>query len=239
MRAAMETVHRNLDRITGTLRAVGAVDGQAADADGKLHGYHVSAVLFYLAPRGFRFDLKKFGERQLLVGSNDADYWVYTKEDDSYQCGRHGQPSELSRALPIQPDQMVEALGLTPLPSPAGGFGRRRMVQRVDEDYQQILILIADDHGQPVIEREYWLDRYAPGLVRRVVFRDADGVVEMASLLDDYRRSAGDGPLLPHTLTLEWPCNDARMRFHVDRWSVEPQIGPDGPQFATPAACRR
>ena len=88
-----------------------------------------------------------------------------------------------------------------------------------------------------MLEKEYWLDRYPPRLVRRVMFRDADGVVTMESQLDDYRLLAAHGPLLPHQITAEWPKADARMRFRVDRWTPEEGVRPDGVQFAAPREC--
>jgi len=88
-----------------------------------------------------------------------------------------------------------------------------------------------------VLVKEYWLDLREPRVVRRVVFRDADGGVEMDSVLDAHVRLAEGGPYLPTSISAEWPRKGASMRFRVRRWSFEPTVRPDGIQFATPREC--
>jgi hypothetical protein len=230
-------VNRNIEKITAALRASGSVDGFFTTDRGRRVHYDVSGVLFYLEPRYVRFDLKKLGDRQLLFGSNDAAYWVYTKEDDAYQCGEHGVPGTLSTDLPPRPDQIPDALGLRPvLDSPPGGRPVRQ-VQRIVDEFQQILFLSPGPVGDPVIEKEYWLDRSPPRLVRHVVFRDADGAVEMVSDLGDYEPLGPNGPYLPSEMKATWPKAGAQMRFRVSKWELVPQVGPTGPQFATPPEC--
>ena len=237
MSRAVGIVNGNISRIEGTLRASGAVDGYFTNADGNRRSYHVDGVLFFLAPSYLRFDLKKFGDRQLLFGSNDDVYWVYTKEDDTYHCGEHGAGDDLPPGVPLRPYQIVDALGLTPVDDREPEADSVDFVQRIVEDYQQILFLEYDDSGRLVIEKEYWLDRYPPRLVRRVVFRDADGVIEMESRLDDYRPLSVRGPLLPHVLIADWPRVGSQMRLRVGKWTDVQQVQPGGPQFATPKEC--
>jgi hypothetical protein len=260
MHEAIRIVNDNVGEITGTLRAIGSVDGRFTDSDGRSHSYHVDGVLFYLAPTYVRLDLKSFGDRQLLLGSNADRYWFYAK-DQGYQCGRHRVEDELGATMPIRPDQVIDALGLTRVPCTApraveeGGSstagdprglnsaardvrsGGVECVQRIVEKHQQILFLERDRAGNVRLEKEYWLDRYWPRLIRRVVFRDGDGAVEMRSNLDDYRTLGRDGPLLPRVMAAEWPKNESSMRFRVSRWSLVEQIGPDAIQFATPSEC--
>ncbi len=239
MDQAVGIVNGNVSRIDGTLRASGTVDGRFADADGRGHNFHLDGVLFFLAPSYLRFDLKKFGERQLLFGANDEAYWVFVKADDAHYCGGQGNDEDLPPDVPVRPGQIVDALGLTPVAVPRGGEATTaaECVQRVVEDYQQILCLEHGLDGRLLIEREYWLDRCSPRLVRRVVFRDADGVVTMESALDDYRPLPGQGPLLPHVLVADWPGNGTRMRFRVGKWTAVNEVLPGGPQFATPREC--
>lgn len=228
-------VNENVAKIRGTLRAIGAVDGYVTTSSGSRRRYHVDGTLFYHAPIYLRFDLKKLGDRQFLFGSNDRWYWVYGKADGRYFCGRHGVPADLPPDLPVRPDQIVNALGLTPIRAEEQGT---RGVQRVVEDYQQILFIIPDGRGGQVIEKEYWLDRYPSRLVRRVVFRDRDGVVEMESALDEYEPLAAGGPLLPHVMVADWPKSEAHMRFRVGKWSLVDEVVPGDIQFATPRECR-
>lgn len=219
---AVRLVNNNIAQVTGTLRATGSVDGHFVNAGSKRRvNYNVDGTLFYLSPYYLRFDLKKLGDRQVLFGSNDQYYWAYTKDDNAYMCGRM-DGSDAERAdFPLRPDQIIEALGLTPIP----GYGAGAEM-RVQPEYQQVLF-----EG-----KEYWLDRRAPRLVRKVVFRNADGTVAMSSDVSDYRPVPG-GPVLPYLVNTEWPGRNTRLRFDIGRWTVADEVVPGGPQFATPAEC--
>ncbi len=218
-RDAARIVNANAARITGTLRASGSVDGYFTTPKGRRRNYHVDGVLFYLAPNYFRFDLKSFGDRQLLLGSNEDFFWFYSKQDDSYYCGHQGLDEDVPEEVPVRPDQVIDALALAPL-------GHENS-ENLDPDYQ----------GRFQLRKEYWSDRNSPQLIRRVVFLDAAGKVIMQSSLDKYKPLSPDGPMLPCSMVALWPAARAEMRFRVDKWTLVEQVGRDGPQFATPPEC--
>lgn len=225
----------NTARITKTIRATGAVDGHFTH-EGRRRSYSLDGVLFFLAPEFVRFDLKKLGDRQLLFGSNEEQFWIYNKQDKAYACWGHNERERLPEEMPIRPDQIADALGLR-LIGDLHTAEETDIFQRIVEDSQQILVVLRDAAGRLMLEKEYWLDRFAPRLVRRVVFRDAEGNIELTSTLGDYRPIEKNGPLLPYEMEAEWPRTQARMRFRVSKWSEIPQVGPSGPQFATPKEC--
>lgn len=237
MSEAVAVVNANLAKIEGTLRAAGAVDGFFTSPGGGRRSFHLDGTLFYLAPCYLRFDLKTFGDRQMLFGSNKTHYWLYSKEEERYVCGRHDASDELPSDLPMRPDQIVDALGLTPLPTHWLGSDGVRRVQRVEEETQQILFLARSNDGRLTLEKEYWLDRFVPQLVRRVLFRGAEGVTEMSSRLDGYRPLTPGGPYLPWEMVADWPTSRAQLRFHVSRWTSVKDVGPISVQFATPKEC--
>ncbi len=237
MREAVRIVNQNIAKVTGTLKASGFVDGYFTLPDGRSRSYHLDGTLFYLAPRHLRFDLKSFGDRKFLFGSNREHFWYYDKEADGYDCARHGRNDELTSQIPIPPDQLIDALGLTLIRTESATSNQTQRVQRVVDDYQQILFLVGDEQDNLAVRKEYWLDRYRPRLVRCVVFRDADGVVEMESKLDDYKPLTAGGPWLPHTMTASWPRTDARMRFRVTKWRQAQGVGPKSVQFTAPKEC--
>ncbi len=253
MAEAAAIANANIARIGGTLRAVGAVDGQVRSPGGRRRSYHVDGVLFYHRPSFVRFELKALGHRQFLFGANLEEYWVYSKEEGRFHCGRYDDVEDPEFTVDIRPDNLADALGLTPIPTPfyvgsqddpssvsADGPGREptTCIQRVVDDYQQILFVVYDQQGHPTLEKEYWLDRCAPRLIRQVIFRDGDGVVTMTSKLDDYRPLPDGGPALPHLMTADWPQTAGRMRFQVRQWAIVPTVGPGGIQFAPPKPCR-
>ncbi len=237
---AARIVNENIARIGGTLRAAGAVDGYFTTEKGRRRSYHLEGVLFYRAPIFVRFELKKLGDTQLLFGSNQERYWCFIRQDDTFFCGSHDESDEPPPDLPARPDQLVDALGLTPVPVDSQGRSIQsgtHVTQRVAEDFQQVLFLTHGEPGRGTIGKEYWLDRFPPHLVRRVIFRGADGNIEMQSNLEDYRRMQPGGPLLPRVTTAEWPKLKARMRFEVRKWTPVYQIGPRDIQFATHPQC--
>ena len=92
-----------------------------------------------------------------------------------------------------------------------------------------------------VIETEYWVERYEPRLVRRVIIRDPSlGTVLMASTLDDYRhRDKEDptSPVLPHDIHARWPELKTDMHFTVLKWIEHEHVGPSAPSYQTPSEC--
>lgn len=244
LRAASSLVNRNLEQIRSTLRAVGTVDGYVNDARGRRFHFSLDATLFVRrpdpTPRGgpsLRFDLKKLGDTQLLIGSNAEHCWYFAKEEGFYQCGRHDSDRSLSDDFPIVPKQLVDALGLTPIPDGPVGPGVVGRVQRIEDDHQQILFVVEDPYTGIYLQKEYWLLRYPPRLIDRVVFRDRQGKREMESSLTDYRRLSAEGPWLPYRMIAEWPKNDAHLRFNIRKWETVEQVTPESIQFATPNEC--
>jgi len=230
-------VNENAHIIKNTLRARGVVDGYFTSPKGQLRNYHVDGTLFYLPPSYLRFDMKKLGSRMLLVGSNETHYWVDSQEDENFFCGKHDQQDDLPKDLPISPSQLIEAIGLTALPYDAGLSSTGSCIQRIVQDYQQVLFIRDGANGTPIIKKEYWIDRRAPYLVRKVIFRDQDGQVEMESSLSKYRRLSENGSWLPHVLEVSWPKAKARLQFHIRQWKQFKTVTPTSPQFVTPEKC--
>jgi len=230
--ASIELLNVNTRQIDATLRASGPVDGSAVDENGKRHRFSADGILFFLQPVYLRFDVKKLGDRLFRFGSNATEYWLYSKDDDEFHCGRHDDP-DLPDKLAIRPDQIADALALAPIDTAA-----QNIVQRVTDRYQQLLFIGTDHAGRSMVEREYWIDRLPPRVVRRVVFRDADGVLEMESRLDDYRVLKDGALVLPYHLEATWPRAELSLAFDVRSWRLVPQVHADSPQFATPRECR-
>ncbi len=244
MHAAAGIVNDNAGKIVGVLRATGSVDGHVTFEDGRRQSYHLDAVLFFLSPSFVRFDLKAFGQRQLLFGSNIEHYWYYDKQADVFHCGRHGvgKPTlsvggPMTAQLPARPEQIIEVLGLRTIGLDATSKPAMPAIHRVEDEHQQILVVARDESGSTFIEKEYWLDRYAPRLMRRMLFRDQVGVVTMESRFDDYKRLVSDGPWLPHRITATWPPVGASMSFRIAKWTVVPDLGSSSIQFRRPGNC--
>lgn len=218
---AVRVVNNNIAQLHGAVRATGSVDGyfMSPKSQRRVVNYSVDGTLFFMPPYYLRFDMKKLGDRQALFGANKSHYWAYTKDDNAFTCGDVGGANP---ELPVRPNQIIEALGMTPIP------GDSSAKMSVQSDYQRVT----------VGDKEYWLDRRAPRLIRKVIFRNPDGSVAMTSDVSDYRSMPG-GPYLPHLVNAEWPGRNARLRFDIGRWTMPTEVGPGGPQFATPEECLR
>ena len=237
-------VNQNLDRITSTLRAVGPVDGYFTQPDGRRRNFHLDATLFYLAPDRtphggpyIRFDLRKLGATQILIGSNEARYWVYMKEGNEFQCGRHGEADEFSVEMPVDPARLVDALGLGRIPTGPVSQGRSACVQRIEGDFQQVLFVVHEEDSAARLDKEFWLDRHPPRLIGRVLMRDELGAIELESTLTDYRPLGSGGPWLPHLMVADWAKSGVHMRFRIRKWGLVDQVKPNSIQFATPDEC--
>jgi hypothetical protein len=173
------------------------------------------------------------GTEELLIGSNAERYWLYSKRDGTYRTGTYaGLADDLEAPMPLRPDMLIEALGLNPLPETT--VGTAGPVQRIVDSHQQLIFLAYTHKGQGVIQKEYWLDRYGPRLIRRILFRDGIGRVVMDSILDDYRALRPGGPMLPRRVRVQWPLQDAVLDFRIHTWKLMPDRTPGHPAFVAP-----
>lgn len=242
--AAVRRVERNRSLIQGPLRARGRAYGQIT-LEGRKRHFDLEAYLFFLQPHYFQLDLQDdlLGS-QIKLGSNAEFYWFANKlDDDAYWCRRYDRLQEgRDPDLPIQPGQLIECLGLSPLPWSAEA-SNGLLVQRILGDVQQLLYIPNKGEGGglpwPAIEKEYWISRFEPGLISRIVFRDALGQTEMESVIDGYIPLGDGGPLLPRKLAVRWPTDgesgaSGDLTLSTKSWTIYPDEGSDLPAFIPP-----
>ena len=99
-------------------------------------------------------------------------------------------------------------------PQTSGSAGPRI---RVVDDYHQLLYEEVLPDGRFFILKEYWLSRYPPYLVRRVLYRDSNGRVIMQADLDDYRVLDNDPTLVARRIAINWPVRDWKLALTFDR----------------------
>lgn len=237
MRNAIKIVNDNLEKLGATVRASGSVDCKFTQANGKERRVSLDGILFFLSPTYLRLDLKKFGDRQILVGSNNKYFWYYSREKDETFCGRHGVEEDWPENIPVRPDQLIDAIGFAPIKYNHYSGSAYHMMHLIREDHQELLLTHFDNEGVPHIEREYWIDRASPRLLRRVIFRNIMGEEDMTSELSNYIQISKDGPWLPRSISAYWPGSNARLHLKVNSWKLIPKVLSDGPQFATPKEC--
>ncbi|MCK4660474.1 MAG: hypothetical protein KAV82_13210 [Phycisphaerae bacterium] len=232
---AIETVNENTARISTGLKATGSVRGRFPDDQGQTRSFDLHGKMLLIPPHHLRFDVQNaLGRSEFLLGSNADFFWAHAERDeDTFRFGRHATPeNERETDLPIRPDWMIEALGLNSLPESTTGINGP--VQLIESDYQRLLFISYDFDGQGMIRKSYWLSRYPPRLVERVVFHDEIGNELLRSCLSDYRRSDATSPLLPHRIRVDWPMSKAWIEFSVRRWQQRGELTTNHRAFQLP-----
>lgn len=234
---AVELINTPPARLTGLLRATGDVRAKVRSATSeRIKQYDLEGVLLFVAPDHLHFDLRhELAGEQLSVGSNGVYYWYDDDPDYAPICRRYDEfPDGYDPDLPIQPRQLVEALGLSGVPFGPDAHPLYHPVQRVEDAEQQLLLLAYDAAGVPRLVKEYWISRVDRRVLHRIVFRDAMGHVEMVSRLSDHRSPQSGLPSLPHRIDIAWPKDGSSLEFRIRRWEHRPELGRDLPAFTPP-----
>ena len=231
---AIGKVNRNSAGIDVCLKANAHANGYWADQTGGRRAFNSDATVLVIAPSHLYGTFKVLGSEELLLGSNADKYWLYIKRDENtYRVGTYTRLDESeASSLPIRPDMLIEALGLNPLPETT--VGTAGPVQRITDDHQQLLFLAYTDEGQGIVTKEYWLDRFEPRLIRRIVFRDPMGQTIMCSQLDDYKPLTDGGPLLPGEVHVRWPLEGSELELRIRQWKRMPDRTRDHAAFVAP-----
>jgi hypothetical protein len=165
-------------------------------------------------PRHFRLIAEKTGlsGTELDLGSNDELFWFWVKRSEPpalYFC-RHDQfgASAARRVVPVEPEWLIEALGLVVLDreqitsGPAVvGRGRVRLelsLARPEGAWRKVLMV--DQGNATVIEQHVY---------------DEQGRLMASALLSRYQREPASGAMLPEEIEIEWPPIQLAMKIQL------------------------
>jgi hypothetical protein len=156
------------------------------------------------------------------LGSNDELFWFWTRrspEPAIYFC-RHDQftTSLAQRILPVEPEWLIEALGVATL-DPAGensapvpvGQGRLRIETRLPRhagDLRRIMII--DDARGWVLEQHLY---------------DAAGQHLASAIMSGHRRDPLANVILPRTVKIIWPATKFEMTIELNNVQVNQLAG--------------
>jgi hypothetical protein len=179
----------------------------------------LSSTISVERPRNFRLTASLGSQRQVDLGANDEKFWLWMSRGEPavFTC-RHEDVGNALRELPIpiQPDWLVETLGVVPLD------GTHLVLHRSETD-ANIVSLISDEYspqGRPV-RKVVVVDLYR-GVIREYVLYDSRGAVMARAVLSDHRTDAASGVTLPHRIDLEWPHEDQRLTLDIRHFDVNP-----------------
>ncbi len=227
MRDAIEIVNQNNRGLQKTIKSKGGFARcRFTDQDGSERRFDVDANLIVLCPRNMRLNMSVLGKSYFVFGSNESRYWVEQPDAHALTWGRHNRDIEPNaRDLIIRPELIVEALGISLISS-----ADATPTQRLTDTHQQIIFF--DESGR--IAKEFWLSRFEPQLIDRVIFRDPMGQIVMDAKLDKYKNIVTGGPMIPHRFEVQWPATEGYMLLTVGGWKMLPNVSGDHPAFQFP-----
>lgn len=206
------------------LYGTGRWSGQLVDDEGKRHRVHnktfkLSAVYPYRV--SFKAAHLPETNRAFEVGCNEDVAWFWLQfEADECRIATRSSLAELNPgALPVRPDALIDALGIQ-MVDPEGS-GPDRPLPRAEHDELQLLFEGHDEYDEAYIMKEFWLSRYEPFLINRVLYRDAEGRVIMDARLSDYHMLENDAALAAHHIDIRWPQKDWELDLkfkHMKRY---------------------
>ncbi len=170
-------------------------------------------------PRNFRLIASLIGGTEADLGSNSDEFWCYVRRGEqgpqlihcSYDdYGRTGQ------ALPIQPDWIIEAIGLTPVPEDSivqpGKPGLVEIVtpSRTPQGDPASKITVVQLRSGYVVEKRLEVGRQPVAFAR----------------LSKHRRDSAFGAVVPGEIKIEWPAAGLRLEMDLNKVQVNPPFDP-------------
>lgn len=215
----MESIHANGALLNRPLWSSSVhVTADFPDSRGKPHKYNLDGTLLYRKPRELRVDLRPaIGDPVMQIGSNAETFWMWVEPElQMMRWGKHehaGKPC--SGRMSIRPDQLVASLGLQRLTTddptlkgPALTAGR---------DYDKLIYMREYVPNKFNVEREIYVERSPPFMIRVMRFIDTQGRETMRAALSDYKQVWPSGPLVPHRMVFDWPQEGGRLSLEVSK----------------------
>lgn len=199
------------------------------DKQGEEETVQIDANLQYIRPDQVNLTLMHVGKVEpiAVLGSNDQRYWYIDLGDHKVaRVGEHAKATQEAVAelgLPVYPLDLIELLGISPLPTswPTVGTGEEPDL-RWSEDGR---LLILTTQGRTGWRRLYLdPDGYLP---RRVELVGAGGKVLVSSELSDYQDPVGgSGSPMPFQTLAVLESGRVRVRMRFDRPELTHTIKP-------------
>lgn len=202
-------------------------------------------------PNNFRMTagLALGGGKQLDVGANDREMWMYVKMSQTpYLYCSHQEFAQVQDALPVkfEPSWVMQALGMATYDT------RKQYTLRIDEKGRNYQLMYPDvtAGGQRVLKMtEFAADRMTGTVpqVRRHVVMTEDGkkVIAEARIRKVSEQVLGTDPAtrqpitlqVPTELVLEWPQEQTKMDLVLGRITVNERMSADDldAMFSKPA----
>lgn len=226
MNEAVRIVNDNNTRLAGRLFGRGEWSGKMTLEDGRTESPNGSFDLHFVAPDKLCFRTRGLGGNYFDAGCNAHEcwFWMQYERDELILGTREAMADTTVNGIPLQPDGLLDALGASPLS--VNSAGPDAPLYRVDDDHHQLLYESVLDDGRPVVTREYWLSRYEPFLLERVLYRSVDGRVLMDARLFDFQPLPDGGPLVARKIEIHWPLHGSKIKLDFRELKLYDDVNP-------------
>ena len=174
-------------------------------------------------PGRFRLSGKAFGSRQLDLGSNDREYWMWVKQNQppTVFYGRHNEfhRSAARQILPMPPSWIIEALGIVHIDPQAPH--EIYQSQHGTDSLLQIRSLIPTPHGQ--LTRVLEVDWNRALIVQHQIY-DANRQLLAVADATDFTYDTLNGVALPRSVKVKLPPAGLNFDFEVDSYTINEPI---------------
>jgi len=203
MDIVIERINRNAAEMDFLLKAgSGSASGEFKRNDHK-ESFQLTATMLYRKPRDLYIKLQHLGGT-IEAGSNNEEFWFWEKTDKPhYWWGRHEFMTEdIESDIPFRPDLLAEVLGLSELPTDTTGPVGPTFL--VSSTFYELMFLKSDTNQQLFNAKAILVDRFAPFLIRSIIYFHKDGHAAMVAKLSDYHKISDSDVLAPHRINIDW-----------------------------------
>lgn len=185
----------------------------------------LSGMIAVERPRNFRLMVNSIAGQEADVGSNQEQFWFWIRRSQPQHVflARHEQMSAVQQRLrvPIDPDWLMETLGIMPL-DPA------EFQLYPSGDVSGVMSLVSEQraaNGQ-TMRRVIRVDTCQGHVVAHELYGH-DGTLLARAELNDYRVNAVTGVAMPHRIDLDSPRSGMVTTIRLGEIAVNPMSIPE------------
>lgn len=206
------------------------------DDQGEEQTDQVEAHFQYIRPTDLLLTFEKVGETYAALGCNEQQYWwIDKKQDRKAYVGTHARATAERIAelgLPVHPLDLIEVMGITPIPTTWNAYGPGETPQvRMSDDGQSVIVTTLGRNGP----RRLWLNPVTL-VPSRIELLGAGGKVLVSADLRDFQtvqaRPDPEGPVLSGSMPTRVLTSVDRGRVRVRMTLYDPQVGGTRPKPA-------
>jgi hypothetical protein len=239
MEQVVTGVNANAEQIP-TLRGAGGFEAWIKD-NGKTHFINGEVTLLYAQPRSMRLIGKKDIAGQVFeIGSNADRYWVIIRGDtDTMWTGTYANIDHVdASAIPIQPDLLLEVLGVQPIPSDL--LQQPTPVMRFNNDSDAYMLTWSVKlTDRWAAQKEIWYDRTTL-LPKLVLLFDENGRVVLRAYLANHKPlevanvPKEKWPKVATSYRLFFPDSGSKLNIDLDDVALKRNNAPNAHSFTYP-----